>query len=89
MREYWAVPKVWQIWEKFVKILPANSSRTFDHRKYLYKHKMKVHPGASYTQVSMYKNEGARADKAVRQIWDNFVKILLANSSKTAGHRKS
>jgi len=52
-----------KIWAIFVKILTANSSRTFGHRKYLIKHKLKAHYRTSFTQkkVSIYKNEGARA----------------------------
>jgi len=53
-----------QIWNKFVKILSADSSRTFEHRKGLYKHKLKAHYRASFTQnpiVFLYKRGSARA----------------------------
>jgi len=46
------------------KILASNSSRTFGHRKYLWKHKLIELHWASFTQnfkSLIYKNEGASA----------------------------
>jgi len=42
--------EVLHIWDEFVKILTTNSSRTFGHRKYLFKHKLKAHHRSSFTQ---------------------------------------
>jgi len=81
--------KIRHIWDKFVKILPANSSRILSHRKYLYKHKLKAHYRVSFTpnfrslSIKMGELElppptilTEQSGTLVRHIWDKFVKIL-------------
>jgi len=84
-----------EYWEKFAKILAASSSRTFGYRKYLYEHELKAHCRASFTQnfksLSIKMRElglSCNVGRAVQHSEAKFVKILLANSSRTLGHKK-
>jgi len=87
-----------RIWDEFVKILTAYSSRPFDHRKYFVKHKLKAHHWTSCTQrsLSLKKRELelqpckmlTEQSGTYVKIWDKFVKSLTVNTSRTFRHKK-